>query len=258
MTTTSNSILSTMESMPTIADPNLGTSKRFTKRWRSRGHHYHLGFSEAAFEDFQRNNEDTISEGKVMNEILPTIRGGAKIPTEVNLRFTNIQSITEEATVAAQPDLFDGARFEDLHKEIRKELDKTVIPTKHPRAPIAPNFFLEAKAPKGGTDVAKRQVTHDFAIGARGMHALQNYREDEAFYDGNSYTYGSTYHAGTGTLQLYACHMTGPATTAGGPEYHVTQLKAYAVTSDRETYVNGAGALRNLRDLAKEHRGNFI
>jgi hypothetical protein len=38
----------------------------------------------------------------------------------------------------------------------------------------------------------------------------------------------------------------------------MTQLKAYALTSDRETFVKGATAFRTAGDLAKEHRDRFI
>ncbi|KAM3528917.1 hypothetical protein NHJ13051_002191 [Beauveria bassiana] len=36
------------------------------------------------------------------------------------------------------------------------------------------------------------------AVGARAMHRLQNYGEDEPVYDGNARTFSSPYHAGTG------------------------------------------------------------
>ena len=106
--------------------------------------------------------------------------------------------------------------------------------------------------------MAKRQVTHDFAIGARGMHALQNYDRDEPVYDGNAYTYGSTHHAGTGTLQLDSCHMTAPIASGGRPEYHVTQLDSYGMTGNRRTFIEGATALRNSRESASSHRIRFI
>jgi hypothetical protein len=38
----------------------------------------------------------------------------------------------------------------------------------------------------------------------------------------------------------------------------MTQLKSYAMTSDRETFQTGATAFRNLRDLAESHRNSFI
>jgi hypothetical protein len=38
----------------------------------------------------------------------------------------------------------------------------------------------------------------------------------------------------------------------------VTQLKDYALTSDCETFVDGATTFRNFGDQAKEHRDGFI
>ncbi|KZZ94157.1 hypothetical protein AAL_05124 [Moelleriella libera RCEF 2490] len=85
------------------------------------------------------------------------------------------------------------------------------------------------------------------------MHSPQNYGEDEAVYDDNAYTYSTTFH--NGQLMLYAHHVT---ETPSGPEYHMTQLKGYTLTSDRETFVAGATAFRNARDLARRQRTGFI
>lgn len=88
----------------------------------------------------------------------------------------------------AQPDYFDGARLSDIDKKVKDQLGNKIIPTKHTHSPVAPNFFLEVKAPQGGADVRKRQGLYDGLLGARGMHSLQNYDEDEPIYDGNAYT----------------------------------------------------------------------
>lgn len=215
-------------------------------------------FPRSKFKSFALANDRVISEGKVMSGILPTICGSADIPNEGNLAFTNLDSITDGTTVDAVPDLYDGSLPKDINKRVRQELNKTIVPTSHGRAPVAPNFFIEAKAPRGGADVAKRQACLDGAIGARAMHSLQNYGEDAPIYDGNAHTFSSTYHAGTGTLQLYAHHVTGPTAIEERPGYHMTQLKAYALTSDNEAFVNGATALRNARDLAQRQREAFI
>ncbi|TQV90119.1 hypothetical protein IF1G_11228 [Cordyceps javanica] len=159
-------------------------------------------FPRSRFKTFALANDRVISEGKVMSGILPTICGSADIPNEGNLAFTNLDSITDGTTVDAVPDLYDGSLPKDVNKRVRQELNKTIIPTSHGRAPLAPNFFIEAKAPRGGADVAKRQACLDGAIGARAMHSLQNYGEDAPVYDGNAHAFSSTYHAGTGTLQF--------------------------------------------------------
>lgn len=219
-------------------------------------------FTESAFEDFQRSN-NTVSETTVRCNVIPIIAGNSDIPNEADLLFTNIEPIVEALPIKAKPDFFDGALAGDIHPKIRNadedgNLNKLIIPTKHASAPVAPNFFLETKAAKGGADVALRQALYDGSIGARAMHALQNYGAEEPACDGNAYTYSSTYHAGTATLQLYAHHPAAPTAPGSGPEYHMTLVKAFAMTSDRDTFVQGATAFRNARNLAQTHRVRFI
>ncbi|KAM3549991.1 hypothetical protein ARSEF4850_008567 [Beauveria asiatica] len=215
-------------------------------------------FSTSAFKNFKLANSRVVSESKVMADILPIIRGKSEISNEGNLPFTNFESITNGATVDAVPDWYDGSHAKDINKTVRQDLSKMITPTSHARAPVVLNFFIEAKAPRGGADVAKRQACLDGAVGARAMHSLQNYGEGAPVYDGNAHTFSSTYHAGTGTLQLYAHHVTGPTAMEERPEYHMTQLKAYALTSDKEAFVHGATAFRNTRDLARRQRNSFI
>ena len=212
-------------------------------------------FSDNAFEDFQRKNDDLIDEGEVMRDVVPIICGNANIPNKQNLLFTRLDPIANDTTVDAKPDFYDGARLEDIDNEVRDSLGPFIIPTGHRTAPVAPNFFLEAKAAKGGADVAKRQACYDGAIGARAMHSLQSYKQ-EPIYDGNAYTVTSTYHAGTGTLQMYTTHLT--QSIDGTPECHMTQVKGWALTSDPDTFRQGATAFRNARDWAQEQRDGFI
>ncbi|KPM35098.1 hypothetical protein AK830_g11473 [Neonectria ditissima] len=215
-------------------------------------------FSEGAFENFRRDDEDAVFESDVMAKVIPAICGSANIPNKQNVLFTELSPITNKDAVKPKPDFFDGAHLRDLSKEVREDQDlrPMIIPTKHASVPAAPNFFLEVKGPDGNTSVAQRQVCYDGAYGTRAMHALQNYGETEPAYDGNAYTYSSTYH--DGQLKLYAHHPTAPTTAGGRPEYHMTRVKAFAMTSDRETFAQGAAAFRNARDFAQRHRDNFI
>ena len=73
-------------------------------------------FTEAAFEAFQQTNEDVLTENKVMSKAFPIIAGTADIPSQENLRFTNLQDLTDGSITKAQPDFYDGARPEDLSK----------------------------------------------------------------------------------------------------------------------------------------------
>lgn len=80
---------------------------------------------------------------------------------------------------AAKPDLYYGARPEQLDRRVRDELSGHIIPSTQDDLPIAPNFFLATKGPEGTAAVARRQVSYDGALGARGMRSLQSYAEDE-------------------------------------------------------------------------------
>lgn len=191
-----------------------------------------------------------------MRNVIPILAGDANIPNEGHLPFTNLESLTDEATVKAVPDFFDGARSGSVNKPVSTALGRMIVPTKHTDALVLPNFFLEAKAPKGGADVVLRQACYDGAYGARAMHSLQNYGETEPAYDGNAYTYSSTYH--DGTLKLYTHHFTAPAVVGGRPEYHMTKLRGFDVTDTRESFTQGATVFRNARDFAKQHRDDLI
>ncbi|KAJ9161135.1 Ribonuclease H-like protein [Coniochaeta hoffmannii] len=217
-------------------------------------------FDDGAFEHFQDEHDHLGSEGDVMRKIIPFISGSTNIPNSGDVLFNNLESITDGAAVDVKPDFYDGARFSDIDSTVREDLSSLMIPsdTNAARRPAAPNFFLEAKAPWGGADIAKRQAGLDGAIGARAMHALQNYGDEEPGFDGNAYSYSSTYHTGTGTLQLYTHHVTAPTAPDGRPEYHMTQLDGWQMTGNIDTFRRGATAFRNARDLAQGHRNRFI
>ncbi|KAF3760106.1 hypothetical protein M406DRAFT_240300, partial [Cryphonectria parasitica EP155] len=215
-------------------------------------------FPDDSFEAFQNDNSRAKDESDICKYILPTITGPWKdnYPSAENMAFGNLAPLTNGTIVAAKPDIALGACPEQLNPTIRSELQHHIIPSTSTDRIIAPNFFLEAKGPNGSTAVMMRQARYDGAIGARSMHSLQNYGREEPVYDGHAYTYSSTYY--DGTLKMYAHHATAPAISGGQPEYHMNQLTAYALTNNRETFVQGATAYRNLRDLAMQQRDTFI
>jgi hypothetical protein len=214
-------------------------------------------FSEGAFEEFQRENARTAKEGGAMSDVIPIIagKGRKKYCSVTDPQFTNMAPIVEDVT-APTPDIYDGVRPERIDPRVRHSLSAHIVPSKTTSEPAAPNFFFEGKGPSGRADVAKRQACHDGAVGARAMHSLQNYGRSEPQYDGNAYTYSSSFH--DGQLKLYGHHPTAPQAPGERPQYHKTQNKSYAMTSDRETFQKGATAFRNLRDHAGSHRDAFI
>ena len=213
-------------------------------------------FTTADFCDFKQANAQVLSEGKVMRTVLPAVYGKSCIDNEGDLVFTRLEPIADDFIVNAKPDFYDGALPAKIDKRVRDDIGNFIIPTGHLKAPVLPNFFLEVKAPKGGADIVKRQACYDGFVGARAMHQMQSYGQNELVYDGKAYSVSTTYHAGTGTLQMYTTHPT--QASDGTTEYHMTQVRAFALTSDPDTFRQGATAFRNARDWAQEQRNGFI
>lgn len=214
-------------------------------------------FTEAAFEAFQQINEDALSENTVMSKAFPLITGTADIPSQENLRFTNLKDLTDGSITQAQPDFYDGARPGELNKQIREELGPYITPSTNTAAPCLPNFFAEGKGPKGLTDVSKNQAMYDGALGARGVHELRSYVGQETLFDNNAYTITSTYHH-NGLLTLYTIHPTLPEGSTDSTEYRMTQLNSWSMTGNPDTFRQGASAFRNARDWAEEKRKELI
>ncbi|KAF5675921.1 glyoxylate reductase [Fusarium denticulatum] len=215
-------------------------------------------FSDGSFEAFRKRNDQSKDENDVLVNVIPTILGPSQANRfcAMNTMFSNLDPLTDKTIVAAQPDMYWGAYPEHLAQSARNELSGHIVPSTMLDKPMAPNVFLEVKGPDGSAAVATRQVRYDGAVGARGMHSLQNYRVEEPQYDNKPHTFSFVYH--NGLLQKYSHHMTAPTTEGGRPEYHMSQSGAYAMTHARDTFVEGATDLRNTLDLAKTYRGNFI
>ncbi|KAM0424959.1 hypothetical protein ACHAPT_009760 [Fusarium lateritium] len=218
-------------------------------------------FPSSAFEEFINLNNEAKDEGDIVQNVIPILCGDAKIHNQQDILFANLDAITgEKEAVRPKPDFVDGARLQDLSRSARNdpELGSLIIPTKRSDATVAPNFFLEVKGPSGNPMVARRQAGYDGAYGARAMDALYNNGRPYPTYDGNPRVFSSTYNSSVGTLQLYAHHTTAPTAEGGRPEYHMTQVGSYALTNDRETFVQGATAFRNARLMAERHRDDLI
>ncbi|KAF1737842.1 hypothetical protein CRV24_003469 [Beauveria bassiana] len=215
-------------------------------------------FSDGAFKSFRESNARAKDEDDVKADVIPIISGPRQANHLLarNTVFGNLEPLTDGTLAPANPNIYYGGYPDELDRSIREELAGHIIPSTMQDKPMAPNFFMEVKGPDGSTAVATRQARYDGAIKSRGIHSLQNYGREEPQYDGQAYTYSSTYH--DGYLKLYAHHVTAPITPGARPEYHMTQAGAYAMTHTRKTFVEGATAFRNVRDLAKRHRDSFI
>ena len=215
-------------------------------------------FSNEKFKKFKRADAHVSKENKATKTVIPIIEG--KITddkcVEGEVLFTNLKPLTNDMLTAAKPDLYYGARPEQLDRRVRDELSGHIIPSTQDDLPIAPNFFLAAKGPDGTAAVARRQACYDGALGARGMHSLQSYGEDEPVHDNNAYAITSIYS--NGQLKMYTSHPTQPTSPKGRPEYCMTQLNTWGMTGNLDTFRQGATAYRNARDWTKEQRDEAI
>ncbi|KAG5802782.1 hypothetical protein H9Q74_013602 [Fusarium xylarioides] len=215
-------------------------------------------FTGAAFRTFQESNARAKDEDDVLADVIPTITGPrqANHLSSRNTVFGNLEPLTDGTIVPAKPDIYYGAYPKELDRPIRDELAGHIIPSTMDDKPMAPNLSMEVKGPDGNAAIATRQARYDGALGARAIHALQNYGKEKPEYDGNAHAFSSIYH--DGQLKLYAHHVTAPTTPEGRPEYHMTQVDTWGMTGNIDSFRRGATAFRNARDLAKRHRDHFI
>ena len=192
-----------------------------------------------------------------MSKAFPIIAGTAGIPSQENLLFGNLKYLTDGSITQAKPDFYDGSRPAEFKKQIREELGPYIVPSTNTAAPCLPNFFTEGKGLNGTTAVCKRQALYDGALSARGIHELRSYIGQETLFDNNTYTITSTYHH-SGLLTMYTTHPTASESPTNPIEYRMTKLRSFAMTDAPDTFRQGASALRNARDWAKEKREELI
>ena len=215
-------------------------------------------FSEAAFEAFQASSMRAKDEDDVLRAIFPVISSTDQDNhfSARNTNFGNLDPLTDGSIVPANPDLYYGARPEQLDRRIRDKLSGHIIPSTMQDKPMAPNFYLETKGPDGSSAVAKRQACYNGAIGARALQSLQSYGQSEPIYENSANTITATYT--DGTLRMFTSHITPSVGPTRRPEYQMAVLGAWALDGSPEQFRQGTAAFRNGRDLAKVWRDEFI
>jgi hypothetical protein len=123
--------------------------------------------------------------------------------------FTNIDPIVAGIT-QAKPDYYYGAQPKQVHPDVcnNEQLSKYIIPSSHIHLSAVPNFSLEAKGPDRLLAEALRQACHNDTVGAKVMHSLETYGQDQPIYSNNVHTISSIYHGGT--LKMYGHSVAQP------------------------------------------------
>ena len=214
----------------------------------------HSLYTDNDHQRFLHEEAGAANEQQVIQSVLPHIEG----PTDGTTRggptkFANLKSMTMESTVPGYPDIYYGARTEEIELGVRTVIGDLIIPSAQVHLPAAPNFFVACKGPSGTASVAQRQALYDGAIGARGIQALRSFQGEDV-YDGNAYCISSFYSSGL--LRMFTIH---PVQADNGRLHYVmTLIKGWDMIGDAESFRSGATAYRNLRDWAKEQRDSAI
>ena len=218
-------------------------------------------FPEEEYKKFARADARVSSAYKTLKNVIPIIQGtiqdegcvdGPQIP------FSNLANMLTGTARKPMPDVWYGARLDQVDSRIRNqdELGKCIVPSITASCPCAPNFFVEAKGPGASTRLVLDQACFDGAAGARGIHKLKTYGQNVPTYDNKAHTLSATYHAGT--LKMYAHHPGQPNGPGTEPEYYMNQLRAIAMTDNRETFRQGMTAFRNGVEWAEKQRNAAI
>ena len=207
------------------------------------------------FKDFMNQIIAAHKEEEVMQHVVPRIKGDKAYPSIQNQQCRKWKPLVDADLVFPKPDYYEGILQCYENKSICQSLDEWIIPADCLEAPFIPNFFLEAKAPRGSPDIVRNQACYHGAFGARAIHKLRNYGIEET-YDENSYTFSATY--ASGILRTYAHFLSKPEDKRNPPHYRMAPLGIWALENSPDAFCQGATALRNLRDLAHELRVKFV
>ena len=212
--------------------------------------------SDGQYHRFVDAVDDARNETEVMINVLPTIVGKRRYPSGHNMRFRNLDPVAD-GLVVPQPDYYEGEDLGLGNRQLRDQLNKSIVPSKHEDYPFLPNFFTEAKGRDGTVGVAQRQAAHDGAVGARAMHRTENHGRRRENFDNKARTVSSILD-GAGHLRIFSHHLSKPTGRGILPQTHMTPLRSYSLTDNPETFRQGVGAYRNASDYAHHHRTETI
>ena len=224
------------------------------------------------FRAFNRADDQVSVAADARERVISQLQGATQHTSHVGweILFDNIANILPYEAEAVgdmkglvggrsiRPDYYYGIHPGRLANdlEIRNELSQYIMPSTESTRPMVPNFFIEAKGPKGLYVDVVNQACIDGAIDARGMHKLQTYGQRVPKYNNNTSAITCIYK--DGTLKIYAHHPGQPNGRGTEPEYYMNQLRAFAMTDNCDTLRQGMTAFRNSVEWADEQRNAVI
>ena len=212
--------------------------------------------SHGHYDRFVEAIDEAEVEDEVMTHVLPEIVGRRRHPSRQNVQLRNLEPLMK-GIVIPQPDYYQGHLPGPGNRQLRKLLDKDIVPSSQKYYPFLPNFFAEAKGPEGSLAVAQRQACHDGALGARAMHRVENLERRGEVFDNKARTVSAVYH-GAGNVNLYTHHVSQPGGPGTLPQTHMTPLRSFCLADTPDSFRQGVGAVRNATDYACQLRKDSI
>lgn len=151
--------------------------------------------SDGHFDRFAKAIDEAHNEDEVMSHVIPKIVGHPRYPSRQNVPLGNLDPLAKNIVVP-QPDYYEGSLPGPGNRQLRQRLDKSIVPSSQRDYPFLPNFFVEAKGPRGSFTVAQLQACHDGALGALATHRVENLGRREEAFDNKARTASVVYHGG--------------------------------------------------------------
>ena len=211
-------------------------------------------YSEQEFQFFRRASRSSVDETGVATDLISAILPHDQATMARNHAFSGMKPFDDRLS-RPKPDIYQGMRFDAIPRQICTDIGHLITPSEEPEYPSIVNFCFELKGPKGTSHAALLQVRHGGAMGSRAMSALQNYKQ-ERIYDHQAYAFSATFL--NGCLHLFAHHVTGPPALGEKEIYHITFLDSFAMDGNREQFIRGATAIRNMAALASRYCEKFL
>ena len=212
--------------------------------------------SDGHYDRFVKAIDDVENEHEVMSRVFTKIVGEPRHPSRQNLQLGNLEPLADDLVIP-QPDYYEGERIGPGNRQLRNQLNKSIVPSSHTHYPFLPTFFTEVKGPDGAWSVGQRQACHDGALGARAMHRVENLGRRREVYDNKART-ASVVCDAAGHLDIYNHHISRPKGKGQLPQTHMTPLQSFALANSPDTFRQGLSAFRNASDYAHKHRQDSI
>lgn len=212
--------------------------------------------SDGDWRRFRKAARGAENEDEVMSHVFPKIVGDSPYSSRQNAKFGNLDPLVPNI-VTPQPDYYQGHPPGVGNRQLRRQLDTSIVPSSKNHYPFLPNFFAEAKSPEGTFKLGQLQVCHDGAVGALATHRVHNLGRTEEVFDNRARTASALYH-GEGNIALYTHHLSKPRGRGTPSQTHMTYLRSYDIADNPENFRQGVGAFRNASDYAHRHRVEAI